>query len=241
MWVSRYATANELFQRLVGPLACVGGSIALVLGELALGIILLISGLAVLMADWRNGALRRDGTMRDDRAVTSEVDSRKVAKDFNTSQRLAGGILSFGAVLLLASGRAIAAIAVMLMAGVATVLLGRRAGGNMSVVSKQSQSALTQASASSRGTPWLALMVLGVWPALSNVFIVAIALASGKPFDELPVELVVPIIGIACAGAGLAAVRSGQPGSTHGWWALAGGVSALIYFGIFVSTITGVR
>ncbi len=86
--------------------------------------------------------------------------------------------------------------------------------------------------------PPLGIMALAFWPLAANVVIGTLAVASGRPFDALPVDLCAPVIGLAAVGAGVEAVRQGAPRESHGWWSLAGSAIALLLFAGYVG-LTG--
>jgi hypothetical protein len=82
------------------------------------------------------------------------------------------------------------------------------------------------------GPALLALFALVVAPVVAVVLVVMISLASGHDISSPPLELVVPVIGLSCGGAGLAALKIGAAPASHGWWMLGGGLSGLFLFGM---------
>lgn len=79
----------------------------------------------------------------------------------------------------------------------------------------------------------LAPTALVFWPVAANLLMISLVLAGGHPLDDLPSGAGVGVIGLSTTAAGVSAAQHGAPSGTHGWWALAGGASGIILFGVF--------
>ena len=83
--------------------------------------------------------------------------------------------------------------------------------------------------------PRIAAFVVG--PIIAVVAVSAISLATGSDADNLPLELAAPAAAMSCVWAGVVAGRSGA--RSHAWWALGGGVLAVVLFAVEVALLSG--